>query len=162
MELFWKAMAWVNSIFKRFFDWIRGNKPFPETKVVYISGATQDEMAIINEIESKIPEVAKQLEMDTYHREPHVQIIRNPDEIMFHNGMKWSDYTGVRMIDERVEGEGLSGLWSSPYLYVSVIGDRNTMESFKELYAHERSHSFFEVGSGHHEMQEKVEALLKG
>jgi hypothetical protein len=58
----------------------------------------------------------------------------------------WSEVPDVIGIQERVPGEGLSGLRRGNHLFISRIGDREAM--LDELLAHEFSHFLCDCGDG--------------
>ena len=122
---------------------------------------TVAEWAAVNEIEARVPLAVQKFGRPAFKVRPQITVVRSPDQHIPRFNKLWKDlhWGGV---EPRVPGEGYSGLWVVPDLYVSRIGARNTDKIFRELYAHERSHSFFEGGSGHGGVQVEIERFLLG
>lgn len=107
---------------------------------------TENEKIAVGEVEKILPLAAEKFERP-YFKNPILCIVRTPDQYMPEFGCTWRALPTKRGVPERVPGEGYSGLWSPPVVYVSTIGDRATLASFHLLYCHERAHTFG-VGDG--------------
>lgn len=118
---------------------------------------TPEEWKAVNEVEARVPLAVQKFGRPAFKVRPQITVVSSPDQKIPRFGKSWKDvhWGGV---EPRVEGEGYSGLWLPPDLYVSTIGDRAA--HFKKLYAHERAHSFFERGSGHPALFFEIERFL--
>jgi hypothetical protein len=107
---------------------------------------TAAEWAAVNEIEARFP-AAVQKFGPGFKVRPRIHVVRSPDQVVdagFYGKRVWKDLPAALAVEEAVPGEGVSGWWNAPDLYVSVVNGRN----FRLIYAHERAHTFFERGGG--------------
>lgn len=125
---------------------------------------TAEQIAAVEQVEARIAAATVRFG-EPFKTRPRLNVIRTADQIItaktsFLKGIAWKDVPSkfLRAAEPRVESEGYSGLWLPPDIFVSVIGDR--AGKFKQLYAHERAHSFFTQGSGHNEQFFEVEKFL--
>lgn len=121
------------------------------------------EKAIVKEIESKISKAEKKFGKNSYPI--RICIVREASQIV---PLFWQLWKDVRDSDSnptppRIPEEGYSGMCIKPgdglwcMIFVSTIGDRAS--KFKELYAHERSHSFAGAYT-HNDLQKQIEQFL--
>lgn len=150
------------------------------------SNLTSKEKRLVSIIESRVHDISLKFNRSPYSNSPNVVVVRSPDQFIEEFDMIWrritslnptpsesnDGYTGMMIGVAEVEDSSNSKLlfscdqdtrWldSTLNIYVSVIGDR--ANHFIEIYAHERTHSFFPPGYGHNGQFPDIEmALLRG
>ena len=123
---------------------------------------TATEWQAVNGIEGRVPAAAQKFGFPNFKvYRPRITVVRNPDQVVRGFNLPWQDVPKIPgYAPAQFPAEGYSGLYRGPDLYVSRVTWRDNDMVFRDLYAHERTHSFFQPGTGHASLFWQIKKFL--